>query len=74
MFLFIAGELDYMIFKALFQLKRLYNSKIPVTSWIDEVGAVDAVYLDISSAFDTVSHDIFISELRKCGTEEWAVR
>uniref|UniRef100_A0A803XQ81 Reverse transcriptase domain-containing protein n=1 Tax=Meleagris gallopavo TaxID=9103 RepID=A0A803XQ81_MELGA len=36
--------------------------------------AVDAVYLDFTKAFDTVSHDILITQLRKCGIDEWTVR
>ncbi|PKU35728.1 rna-directed dna polymerase from mobile element jockey- hypothetical protein [Limosa lapponica baueri] len=45
-----------------------------MTGWIDEGRAVDVVYLDFSRAFDTVSHSILISKLRKCGLEEWTVR
>jgi len=35
---------------------------------------VDVVYLDFSKAFDTVSHNILISKLRKCGLDEWSER
>jgi len=35
---------------------------------------VDVVYLDFSRAFDTVSHDILLGKLRKCGLDEWSVR
>ncbi|GAB0178677.1 mitochondrial enolase superfamily member 1 [Grus japonensis] len=45
-----------------------------MTSWVDEGRAVDVVYLDFSKGFDTVSHNIFVSELRKCGLDEWTVR
>ena len=45
-----------------------------ITSWIDGGRAVDVIYLDFSKAFDTVSHDILIQNLRKCGTDEWTVR
>ena len=31
-------------------------------------------YLDFSKAFDTVSQDILIMNLRKCGIDEWMVR
>ena len=45
-----------------------------VTCWVDGEGAVDVVYLDFRKAFDTVSHDILITKLRKCGIDEWTVR
>jgi len=34
---------------------------------------VDFVYLEISKAFDTVSHNILLGKLRKCGLDEWSV-
>jgi len=45
-----------------------------VTGWVDEVRAVDVVYLDFCKPFDTVSHNILIGKLRKCGLDEWSVR
>ncbi|GAB0203125.1 mitochondrial enolase superfamily member 1 [Grus japonensis] len=45
-----------------------------MTSWMDEGRAVDVVYLDFSKVSDTVSHNILISKLRKCGLDEWTVR
>jgi len=36
-----------------------------MTSCIDEERAVNAVHLDFSRAFDTVSHNILVGELRK---------
>jgi len=43
-------------------------------SWVDEGRAVDVVYLDFSKAFDTVSRNILLGKLRKCGLDEWSVR
>ncbi|PKU37423.1 rna-directed dna polymerase from mobile element jockey- hypothetical protein [Limosa lapponica baueri] len=45
-----------------------------MTGWVDEGRAVDIVYLNLSKALDTVSHNILIGKLRKCGLDEWTVR
>ena len=45
-----------------------------MTGWVDKGRAVDAVYLDFSKTFDTVSHNILLGKLRKCGLDEWSVR
>ncbi|GAB0206539.1 feather keratin Cos2-3-like [Grus japonensis] len=42
-----------------------------IAFWVDEGRAVDVVYLDFSKAFDTISHDILVGKLRKCGWDEW---
>jgi len=41
-----------------------------MTSWVDEGRAVEVLYLDFSKTFDTVSQDILIMKLRKCGIGE----
>jgi len=45
-----------------------------MTGWVDEGRAVDVVYLDFNKAFDTVSHNILLGKLRKCGLDEWSVK
>jgi len=52
-------------------LIAFYNG---MTGWVDEGRAVDIIYLYFNKAFDTVSHNIFISNLRKCGVDEWSGR
>jgi len=45
-----------------------------MTGWVDEGRAVDVVYLNFSKTFDTVSHNILLWKLRKCGLHEQTVR
>lgn len=45
-----------------------------ITGWVDEGRALDAAYLDLSKAFDTISHNILVMKLRKRGIDEWTVR
>jgi len=52
-------------------LIAFYNG---MTGWVDEGRAVDVVYVDFSKAFYTVSHNILLGKLRKCGLDEWTVR
>ena len=35
---------------------------------------MDVVYLDFSKVFDTISHNILVTKIRKCGIDEWMVK
>jgi len=45
-----------------------------MTGWVDEGRAVDVVCVNFSKAFNTVSQNILLGKLRKCGLEKWSVR
>jgi len=58
--------------------KRLLRSPVPIViptppCLLNHIPKCH-IYLDFSKTFDTVSHNILIGKLRKCGLDEWSVR
>ncbi|CAM5142040.1 unnamed protein product [Natator depressus] len=45
-----------------------------ITGSVDEGKALDVLFLDFSKVFDTVSHSIIASNLKKYGLDEWTIR
>ncbi|CAM4626627.1 unnamed protein product [Lepidochelys kempii] len=45
-----------------------------ITGFLDEGKVVDVLFHDFSKAFDTVSHNILASKLKKCGLDECTIR
>jgi len=45
-----------------------------MTAWVNEGRAVDVVCLDFSKAFETVSCNILVGKIWKCGLDGWMVR
>ncbi|CAM4617835.1 unnamed protein product [Caretta caretta] len=45
-----------------------------ITPSVDEGKAVDMLFLNFSKAFDTVSHSVLASKLKKYGLDEWTIR
>ncbi|CAM5085162.1 unnamed protein product [Eretmochelys imbricata] len=45
-----------------------------ITGSVDMGKAVDVIYLDFGKAFDTISHSVLASKLKKYGLDEWTIK
>lgn len=68
------GRSHYVFMKGNLCLTNSIAFYDEMTGLVDEGVAVGGVYLNFSKAFDTISHDIWMSKMMKYGLDMWTVR
>ena len=70
----VIGKSQHGFTKGKSCLTNLITFYDKVTCSVDVGRAVDIVYLDVSKAFDTVSHSLLLEKPMRSSLEKWSVR